>query len=110
MSISASPPTSRKSWDGSPEAALTHSMWCRLALSRRSFHTHPRLRCKAEAARDLHGVGRSYRRSWRPDVLRGDNIEMYRRAAGYVHRILNGEKPAELPVQAAEKFELAVNL
>ncbi len=31
-----------------------------------------------------------------------DDIEMYRRAAGYVHRILNGDKPAELPVQAAE--------
>jgi putative ABC transport system substrate-binding protein len=39
-----------------------------------------------------------------------DNIEMYRRAAGYVHCMLNGDRPAEFPVQAAEKFELTVHL
>jgi len=39
-----------------------------------------------------------------------DPINFYRQAAGYVDRILKGEKPAEMPVQAATKYELAVNL
>jgi putative ABC transport system substrate-binding protein len=43
--------------------------------------------------------------SYGPDV-----VDQYRRAAGYVNRILKGQKPADLPVQKSTKVDLVVNL
>ena len=39
-----------------------------------------------------------------------DLVEQFQQAAGYVDRILKGEKPADLPVQAPTKYQLVINL
>jgi ABC-type uncharacterized transport system substrate-binding protein len=39
-----------------------------------------------------------------------DLVQQFRDTAGYVHRILKGEKPSDLPVQAPTKYELVINL
>jgi putative ABC transport system substrate-binding protein len=62
-----------------------------------------------------HGLPAVY---WRRAFVAGDGlvsygpdiIDQYQRAAGYVDRILKGEKPADLPVQAPVKYELVINL
>jgi putative tryptophan/tyrosine transport system substrate-binding protein len=75
-----------------------------------AFHRH---RIIALAARDkLPAVyqERSYVGSGGLISYGPDFVDQYRRAAGYVDRILKGEKPAELPVQAPTNYELVSNL
>jgi putative ABC transport system substrate-binding protein len=80
---------------GSPRAAMQRDLIIALAAKHRLPAVYN--------ARPFPAAGGLI--SYGPDFL-----DQFRRAAGYVDRILKGEKPADLPVQAATKYELVVNL
>jgi putative ABC transport system substrate-binding protein len=84
-----------------------------LVVMPNSFNIVHRERIIALAARSRLPAIYPYRFAVREGGLASygvDQVDLFRRAGGYVGRILKGAKPAELPVQTPVKFEIAVNL
>ena len=54
--------------------------------------------------------GSAFRQGWRADLIRAGHLDIVRRSASYVDRVLRGERPGELPVQGPTKYELLTNL
>ena len=80
---------------GSASASVYHHLFIRLAAQFKLPAIYSNRFSVAEGALISYGP---------------DRVEQYRRAASYVDRILKGEKPADLPVQAPTKLELVINL
>jgi putative tryptophan/tyrosine transport system substrate-binding protein len=80
---------------GSPAAAFHRKLIIALAARYRLPAVYPTRQYTADGGLISYG----------PDF-----VDQYRRAAGYVDRILKGDKPADLPVQAPTKYELVINL
>jgi putative ABC transport system substrate-binding protein len=80
---------------GSASASVYHHLFIRLAAQYKLPAIYSNRFSVAEGALISYGP---------------DRVDQYRRAAGYVDRILKGEKPADLPVQAPTKLELVINL
>ena len=75
-----------------------------------NFHRQPIIALAARHRLPAVYSGRHYATAGGLISYGPDLNDQFRRAAGYVDRILKGEKPADLPVQAPTKYELIINL